>query len=148
MVLYLLKILGWWGLSCVKFLFVPFFMIHSNQEHWSWIETILISSSGAAGGVFLFFHLGEYLFGWWAKNFSRNKKLMTRGRRMIIRVKWKWGMKGLMLISGLISVPVASLLAARFYRHQANTLPLLIIAFFAWSLVLTSIAYTTKLFFE
>jgi hypothetical protein len=145
--MYLLKVLGWWGLSFVKFLFVPFFMIHSNKEHWSWLETILITSSGAAGGVFLFFHLGEYIFNWWAKHFGKKGKVMTKGRRFIVRIKWKWGLKGLMLISGLISVPIASLLAAKFYRHNPNALPMMIIAFFVWSVLLTSLAYSTRLMF-
>jgi len=146
--IYLLKVLGWWGLSCVKFLFVPFFMIHSDAEDWTWIETVLISSSGAAGGVFLFFHLGEYLFKWWYRHIGRKRRVMTRGRRMIIRMKRRWGLGGLMFMSALISVPVASLLAARFYRHQSRTLPLMIIAFFLWSLVLTTIAYSSKLILD
>jgi hypothetical protein len=144
---YLLKVVGWWSLAVVKFLLVPFFMIYSTREHWTWLETILISSSGAAGGVYLFFHLGEYLFSWWARQFGKSGRVMTRGRRFIIRVKWRWGLKGLLFISGLISVPLASLLAAKFYRHAKNTLPLVIIAFFVWSVVLTTIAYMSKLLF-
>ncbi|MFN9802110.1 MAG: hypothetical protein ACK54P_18980, partial [Bacteroidota bacterium] len=83
----------------------------------------------------------------WARQFGRSKRVMTRGRRMIIRIKWKWGIKGLMLLSGLISVPVASLLAAKFYRHNPNALPMMIIAFFLWAILLTSVAYSTKLIF-
>jgi len=121
-------------------------MIHSNgEEHWSWLETVLISSSGAAGGMFLFYHLGEYIFDWWTRHFGskKEKKVMTKGRRMIIRVKQRWGIRGLMLISALISVPASAILAARFYRHQRNTLPLMILGFFFWSLFLTSVAYFT-----
>jgi hypothetical protein len=143
-----LKILGWWALSIVKFLIVPFLMMASRSEDWSWLETLIITSSGAAGGVFVFFHTGEYIFNFWAKltgNRGKKKKVMTRSRRMIVRLKWNYGIKGLMLISALISVPVASLLAAKFYRHQPNSLPLMIIGFFLWSLVLTSIAYFTKI---
>lgn len=143
--IYFLKVAGWWGLSCVKFLFVPFFMIHSEQEHWSWLETVLISSSGAAGGVFIFFHLGEYIFIWWYKHIGKKKKVMTKGRRWTIRMKHRWGIGGLMVISPFISVPVASLLAARFYRHNQATLPLMITAFFVWSVVLTSVAYASKI---
>ncbi|MCC6601362.1 MAG: hypothetical protein IT223_11925 [Crocinitomicaceae bacterium] len=141
---YLLKIAGWWLLSIIKFLVVPFMMMHSQKEDWTWVEIILITSSGAAGGVFIFFHAGEYIFNWITRHFGRRKKLMTKGRRFIIRVKSRWGIRGLMMISGLISVPVAALLAARFYHHQRNTLPLMIIAFFLWSVVLTSIALFSK----
>jgi hypothetical protein len=111
---------------------------------------VLISSSGAAGGMFFFYHLGEYIFNWWARHFgsSKKKKVMTRGRRMIIRVKQRWGIRGLMLISAIISVPVSALLAARFYRHQRNTLPLMILGLFFWSLFLTSLAYLTDRVFQ
>lgn len=144
---YLLKVAFWWFLSIVKFLITPFGMIFNpgSQEHWSWIETILVTSSGAALGVFIFFHAGEYIFDWWTQHFSRPRKVFTRGRRRIIRLKWKWGLRGLMLVSGLISVPVASLLAAKFYRHDPNSLPLMIIGFFCWSVLLTSIAYGIKI---
>lgn len=147
--LIILKIIGWWALSIVKFLIVPFLMIYSNQEHWSWLETILITSSGAAGGAFIFFHAGEYIFNFLTKHFGskKKKKVFTRSRRMIIRMKWKYGIKGLMLISGLISVPVASIIAAKFYRHNPNSLPLMIIGFFIWSFMLTSIAYVAKISF-
>jgi hypothetical protein len=50
-----------------------------------------------------------------------------------------------MLISGLISVPLTSMLAAKFYRHQPNALPMIIIGFSLWSLVLTTIAYLMRL---
>jgi len=143
---YFFRVGFWWLLSIVKFLFAPFGMIFNpGQEHWSWLETVMITSSGAALGVYIFFHAGEFIFEWWGRHFNRPTKTFTKVRRRIIKMKWKWGIHGLMLISGLISVPVASLLAARFYRHDPNSLPLMIIGFFFWSVLLTSIAYAIKM---
>jgi hypothetical protein len=147
---YFARVVIWWLIAIGKFLVTPFLMIFNNEwyhsgEHWSWLETVLIASSGAALGTFIFFHFGHNIFGWFAHHMGKNKRIFTPGRRRIIRLKWKYGVKGLMLISGLISVPVASLLAAKFYRHDNNTLPLMITGFFIWAIVLTSIAFAGKL---
>ncbi|MEY3398237.1 MAG: hypothetical protein RL220_831 [Bacteroidota bacterium] len=147
---YFMRVMFWWLAAIGKFLVTPFVMIFNQEwslgsEHWSWLETVLVTSSGAALGTFIFFHFGEYIFNWFAHHLGKNKRIFTPLRRRIIRMKWKYGIKGLMLISGLISVPVASLVAAKFYRHDQNALPLMIAGFFFWSLVLTSLAYAGKM---
>ena len=145
---YLARVAFWWFLSIVKFLIAPFAMIFNpGAEHWTWLETILITSSGAALGVFIFFHAGEYFIALWHFVFGKKKKkIFSPWKRRIIRLKWRWGIKGLMLISVLISVPVASVIAAKFYRHNNKALPMMIIGFFLWSLILTSIAYGIRVF--
>jgi|JI10StandDraft_1071094.scaffolds.fasta_scaffold413017_2 uncharacterized membrane protein YdjX (TVP38/TMEM64 family) len=144
---YAFKVFGWWMLSVVKFLFVPFGMIlkPDSGETWSWLEAILVSSTGAALGVFIFFHFGEYIFSWLAHHFNSKRKIFNRRNRWFIRVKKRWGLNGLLLISGLISVPIASVVGAKLYRHNSTALPKLIIAFFCWSIVLSSAAYGMKM---
>lgn len=144
---YAFKVFGWWMLSVVKFLFVPFGMILKPDigETWSWLEAILVSSTGAALGVFIFFHFGEYIFSWLAHHFNSKRKIFNRRNRWFIRVKKRWGLNGLLLISGLISVPIASVVGAKLYRHNSTALPKLIIAFFCWSIVLSSAAYGMKM---
>ncbi len=141
-----LKIFFWWMACIGKFLFVPFAMIlDDGGEHWSWLGTIAITSSGAALGVYIFFHFGEYIFNWLAHVFWKPKKNFKPWKRRIIKLKWRYGIKGLMLISGLISVPIASLVAAKFYRHNPNALSMMIVGFFFWSVLLSSVAYGMKL---
>ncbi len=143
MVSYLLMALGWWGMTLIKFVLTPFFMIFNpgGDEHWSWLETIAIVSSGAAMWAFVFFHFGEYIFSWIAKHFQKNKKVFGRRSRWFIKIKQKWGLKGLLVISGLLSVPIASVLCAKLYHHNNTALPKLIIAFFVWTVFLTSLAW-------
>jgi hypothetical protein len=143
---YFLKVAGWWLLTIIKFLFVPFGMLLKPDvgENWTLAEVILISSSGAALGVFIFFHFGEFIFNWLAHRFHAKRKIFNRRNRWFIRIKQRWGINGLMLISGLISVPLASVIAAKLYRHNANALPKMIIAFFMWSVALSSIAFGMK----
>ncbi len=146
MLQYFLRVIGWWLLSMVKFLLVPFGMILKPDvgEHWSWAETILISSTGAALGVFIFFHFGEFIFSWLAHHLQRKKRVFTKRNRMFVRLKWRWGIMGLLVISGLISVPIAAVVGAKFYRHDSTALPKLIIAFLCWSVFLSSLAVGMK----
>jgi hypothetical protein len=142
---YLARVFMWWLLSIVKFLVAPFSMIFNpGPEKWSLVETIAITSSGAALGVFIFFHFGEIIFDWLAHHFQTKKRIFNRRNRFFIRIKHKWGFKGLLFVSGLISVPIASMVGAKLYRHNPNALPMLIIAFFCWSVLLSSIAYGLK----
>ena len=143
---YLLRIAGWWLLSIVKFLFVPFGMMLKPDvgESWSLMEVILVTSTGAALGVFIFFHFGEFIFNWIAHHFKTKKRIFTKRNRWLIRLKRKYGIQGLMAIAGLISVPIASVVAAKLYRHNPNALPKMIIAFFLWSVALSTLAYGMK----
>ena len=143
---YFLKIVGWWLLTIVKFLFVPFGMMLKPQvgEAWSLVEVILVTSTGAALGVFVFFHFGEFIFNWIGHHLKPSRKIFTKRNRWFIRLKWRYGINGLMAIAGLISVPIASVVAAKLYRHNPNALPKMIIAFFIWSVVLSSLAFGMK----
>ncbi|MFY7706746.1 MAG: hypothetical protein ACOVQ5_01600 [Flavobacteriales bacterium] len=142
---YLLKVLTWWLASIVKFLFTPFVMMgNPGGYHWSYLEIILITSSGAALGCFIFYHFGEVIFSKWPFQ-SKNKKVFSPMKRRIIRLKMKYGIYGLMMISALVSVPVSSLLCARFYKHDPTALSKLILGFSIWSVALTSLAYSFRL---
>ncbi len=144
---YFFKILGWYGMVLLKFLFTPFLMILNpgGHETWTWAETILIVSTGAALWAFVFFHFGEFIFNWLSHHLNSKRRIFTRRNRWFVRIKKRWGLKGLLLISGVISVPIASVLCAKLYRHNSTALPKLIIAFFAWTVVLTSIAFGMKM---
>lgn len=140
---YLLQVAHWWFWSIIKFLFTPFVMMtNPDGNHWSYLEIILVTTSGAALGSFLFFHFGEKIMKWLP---FKSKRVFTPMRRRIIGLKLKYGLKGLLMISALISVPVSALLCARYYKHDKGALAKLILGFAAWSVVLTSFAYTLRI---
>ncbi len=147
---YFSKVFGWWLLSILKFVIAPFAMILNpgGKEHWSFLETILICGSGAAIGTFIFFHFGEYIFNWTAHHLRRPKKVFTRINRRIIKIKWRYGFRGLVFFSVIISVPLASILAAKFYRHRKKVIPKLMFGFFIWSVALSILAYFFKTVFN
>jgi len=132
------EIAGWWLLSIVKFLLTPSTMIAAG---YSFIETVLISSTGAGLGVFIFFNAGERIFALFK---FKKKKIFTTGNRRLVRIKTRMGVRGLMLVSVFLSVPISSLLAARFFHHHRSTLPLMMLGFFLWSLVLTGISWAVR----
>jgi hypothetical protein len=147
MIEYALEIMGLWLLSIAKFIATPFVMVNGKNSEWSFIETVFISSSGAALGVFIFYHFGEIIFNWWAHHFPKKRKKITKLNRWIVRLKLKYGLKGILFICGLISVPIAAMVVARLYRHYPTAMPKLILAFFVWSIALTSLASAIRLIY-
>lgn len=132
------EIAGWWLLSIVKFLLTPSSMIAAG---YSYLETVLISSSGAALGAFIFYNGGERIFALFK---SKKKKIFTSGNRRLVRIKTRMGIRGLMMVSVFLSVPISSLLAARFFHTERSTLPLMILGFFLWSLLLTGLSWGVR----
>lgn len=143
---YLFHVLGWWLLSIVKFIFVPFGMLLKPDigEEWSWIETIVVSGSGASVGLFIFFKFGDFIFNWISHHLKTKKKIFTKRNRSFIRLKQKWGFTGLMLIAPLISVPISAVVTAKLYRHSNTALPRLVVGFWLWAITLSSLAFGMK----
>jgi hypothetical protein len=137
-------------LAIVKFLFTPFTMMAVLDKSAGRVEFATVVSTtgiGATIGVLLFYYLGLKFFHWW-NSFQKNKNnlVFTAKRRRLIRIKMRFGLVGIVAISGLISVPVSAILAARFYKHYWHTPIWLILGFWFWALFLTSVAWVIKLF--
>lgn len=145
------KILSVFFLSSVKFMWAPGTALVSG---FSFFETILITTVGGMTGITFF-----YFFGMWAigkmesiksrSKFSRSqnspKKVFTRKNRRIIKIKASFGLIGLIIITpALLSIPIGCVVAAKFYRHNKLTYPLLLVSTFVWSLFLTTIVFYIK----
>lgn len=91
MIEYLLHVIGWWLLSIVKFLFVPFAMILKPDvgEDWNWLETVIISATGASIGIWIFYKFGDFIFQWISKHFKTSRKTFTKRNRSFVRIKQK-----------------------------------------------------------
>tara|TARA_B100000513_G_scaffold169435_1_gene85319 strand:+ start:67 stop:321 length:255 start_codon:yes stop_codon:yes gene_type:complete len=75
---------------------------------------------------------------------ERGKRIFTPRRRRIVRVKNALGLRGLLLASGLISVPVAATLGAKYFRSQPAAKYLLVLAFALWAAALTTASWLLK----
>ena len=132
----MIKIIGLLLTTIIKFIIVPYLMIEMD---YNFLTIIVVHSSGAALGVFIFYNFGDIIFRL-INSWKRKKKKTTKSKRWIINIKNKYQLKGLLFISGIISVPIASLLAARYFKSN-TTMAYLIMAFFIWSLIITGVSY-------
>ena len=143
------EIFGIVFLSSVKFLFAPSLAISAG---FGYLKTIVITFCGGSIGILFF-----YFFGTWVmkkikpKNTSisisekNKKKIFTRTNKMIVRIKAKYGLLGLSFITpAIISIPIGSILAAKYFRKNPKTLSYLLISLFFWCILLTSISYLFK----
>jgi hypothetical protein len=138
------ELAAWMMASVVKFVITPSLMVARGIPAW---EVVGVTSLGAAFGVLVFFRFGKWLFRKWSKlTASRDKprKVFTPGRRRIVWLRHRFGLFGLLLISGLISVPIASLLGAKYYPHYRSMPWSLMLAFAAWSVALTFLSWWVR----
>ena len=135
-------------LSAIKFLFVPFLSI--NFYNYSFLTSVLINTSGGIIGSTFFFKTSFYFV---QRSIKKRKALVEAGKakpkkifnklnRFIVVVKNTMGMYGLALITpALISVPIGSSIAAKYYHLKPNKiLGLIYISSALWSMALSGIA--------
>jgi hypothetical protein len=134
-------------LSSIKFLFAPPLAINV-VSYW---ECIIVTSIGGICGVTFFYFLANTLFrladkkrklkeeiekqkGTW-----KPKKKFTRTNKFVVRTKRRFGLLGLAFITpAIISIPIGSVILARFYPNYRITLPVVYAFVIGWSFLLTS----------
>lgn len=145
------KILSVFFLSTVKFMWAPGTALVSG---FSFIETIMITSAGGITGISFF-----YFFGRWAvekmerfKTRSRKnlpaslpRKVFTKRNRNIVKFKITFGLIGLVVVTpAILSIPIGCVVAAKFYRHNRFTYPLLVLSTLLWSFGITTVVFYAK----
>lgn len=137
------KFLSVFFLSATKFLWAPGTAIVSG---FSVLDTIIITSLGGMSGVSFFYFFGtiaiQRIEKWRLKRSLRKTgqkpKIFTRRNRRIIRMKLSFGLIGLAIVTPcILSIPIGCAVAAKFYRHNRYTYPLLLISTIVWSILLT-----------
>lgn len=139
-----INVVLWQLAAVVKFVVTPSAMVAAGHSFWAaWG----ITSSGASMGVVLFWHFGKWWVRWmearWADS-DRRVKVFTPRRRRIVRLKNGLGLPGLLFLSGLISVPFASVIGAKYFRDTPGAMPLLMLAFVLWAATLTFVTWGIK----
>lgn len=139
------ELTGWMFAAVLKFVVTPSLMIARGLDWW---QTVAVTSAGAGIGVAIFFRFGKWLFAAWAHVTERKgkvRRVFTPGRRRIVRMRRRFGVWGLLAVSGLISVPISSLLAAKYYQSDARMPWMLILAFVLWAVLLTTLSWWIRL---
>lgn len=136
-----IEIALWMLGAVVKFFVTPSLMIARGWGFWA---TVGVCSAGAAMGVSVFFYFGKWILKKWAE-FKGEKEpkrpFFTPQRRRVVRFRRMFGMWGLLVVSGLISVPISAVLAAKYYQRDERMPWILVVAFVVWSFILTGLSY-------
>ncbi len=136
--------------SSVKLMASAIFSLGLGYGFW---ETFIYTSIGGCIGVFFF-----YRFSGWLMKRARlrrlhraiaekhgvvvrpAKRVFTKRNRWIIRVKQGSGLKGLAALTPVVlTIPIGSIIAARYFRHDRRTLPALMVAVVLQAMVLSAI---------
>lgn len=133
--------------AMVKFLFTG--LVSYGLGHTFW-ETCLYMAIGGCAGMTLFYFSGKGMLEWFRKRYLRRRServaqglpprpIFTRTNRTIVRVKRRYGLGGLAAIAPpTLSIPITAVLAAKYFRHDRRTLPILLSSVVVWSFVLSA----------
>ncbi|NVO01919.1 MAG: hypothetical protein HXX09_04390 [Bacteroidetes bacterium] len=142
-------------LSSVKFLFSPLLSLGLNL---TFAESIASMAVGGLIGVFFFYYLSglivmifmkyikpvfikkkkEYL----EHHHIKKKPVFTKKNKLIIKIKTKWGMYGIVILTPvLLSIPIGAFLANKYFSNNKRILLYLSISVIFWSVVLSSIVF-------
>lgn len=148
------KTLSIFLLSAVKLLFAPG---TATAAGFSFHKTLIVTSCGGCSGVLAFYYMGILLTEKFGALLTRlrlvkpdkaprlGRKVFSRRNRFVIRVKRRFGMFGLAILTpSVISIPIGAVVSARFYRHDKLMLPLLLISTVLWCFALTLFSLYVK----
>ena len=145
-------VISLFGLSTVKFSFSPF---GGKIAGLTFIETYVSCCSGAILSAAIFYFLANYFI---KKSIEKNakirqdfldqglpipiKKRFTRMNKGVIRMKRSIGIIGIAFWAPFfLSIPLGSIITAKFYGHNKNTFLLIIAGVFLNGLITTGITY-------
>ena len=141
MIANLLTVLGLALLASVKFLFAPAAIYLAGYNYFT---AVAITTVGGFFGVWIFYRLGKSIIAWINKIYhpAKPRRKFTMLNRFMIKVRADYGLLGLSIITPcIISIPIGSVIAARFYGHKRWTLLFIYLSVLLWSLILNSITY-------
>jgi hypothetical protein len=123
--------------------FAATFPIAIYLMRMSFVETLLYTNIGGALGSVVFFYFSFYVIKMWKRYLPERflymrKKIFTKATRRFVRIKIKYGLSGIVILSPVIlSIPLGSFLAAKFYGTKPKVIIWLIAGQVIWSLVFT-----------
>lgn len=154
----ILKYLLILAISSVKFLFAPPL---SFEFGFTFIQTWLVTTLGGIVGVVFFFYLSKgflalyfrylaiHLSPFYAKlrtivwkryQFAvPTKRNFTFRNKSLVKIRRKYGLAGIIILTPiLLSIPLGTFLAIKYYSRQKNLLAYLSLSVVVWSLVMSS----------
>lgn len=137
-----LEILTVVGTGMVKFMFAPAVGLLLGGKLTG---VMLWSFTGGCLGTLLFYRLSAWLMEWArrralrkAERTGKHPKVFTRFNRFVVKVKGMHGLLGIAAVLPFISIPVGSILAAKYFKHDRRTVPALLGSVAVWSVLLSA----------
>lgn len=136
------------GLATFKFMFAPFAAIGQGLNFF---EAVICSLIGAIISASIFYFSSDYFMGRAqkkrAEKEARSGQVQKMGKKkramnkLILKIKRSLGIYGICFFAPLfLSVPIGTIICAKFYRKQAQSIWLIYLGLIGNSLILTSLA--------
>lgn len=159
---YFLKVLNVILFAGVKFFYTPIYAFAIGLDYWSAYFSLI---TGGILSYFLFYFATDLFLVYvkhlkpvvvkitpnstrlryrnWKENRiikRKNRKKFTRLNRNIVKIRFKWGMWGIIILGPIvISIPIAAFLLRKYFGHQQKVaLPAMIVAILIIGLVLNT----------
>lgn len=144
--------LSFFLLSTIKFLFTPF---AGPKAGLSFLETYITCVSGAIFSATIFYFASEYFMKRAHEKrmkllheaiskgeLMKRKKIFTKTNKFIVKLKHRFGIYGVSIYAPLfLSVPVGTIITAKFYGKEKRTYPLIIFGMFFNGAITTGLTY-------
>ncbi len=158
---YILKLISVFLVASVKYFWATPYSFGLNLNEW---ETLLFMETGGILGFLFFYYFFGFLFKelkllWpivynftpvifkvrfemWVRRQRENRitaRKFTKRNKMIVRMRKRYGIWGLVILSPVIlSIPIGALLGNKYFRHDHHFIPYMILSIFLWGLVSVS----------
>jgi len=158
---YILKLLTVFLIASVKYFWATPYSFGMKLNEW---ETIFFMEAGGILGFLFFYYFFGFLFKelkllWpivyhftpvlfkvrfemWRKRRKIkqfNAKKFTKRNKLIVRMRKRYGMWGLVVLSPIVlSIPVGALLGNKYFRHDHHFIPYMLLSIVIWGIVSVS----------
>ncbi|MEI6747637.1 MAG: hypothetical protein ACOYMF_10380 [Bacteroidales bacterium] len=146
------------AISSVKFIFAPPL---SFGFGFTFLQTWFVTTMGGIAGVVFFFYLSKGIIALYFRYFanhlssfytklrtivwnrspfqSHHKKVFTFRNKSLVKIRQRYGLTGIIILTPiLLSIPLGTFLAIKYYSRQKNLLGYLSLSVIVWSLLISS----------
>jgi hypothetical protein len=132
--------------------FAAMFPVAILAMKMSFFETIIYTNIGGALGAVIFTFFSGILIKTWNRYLpeifkcqKKPKKVFTKRKRFLVKVKAKYGLTGIVILTPLLlSIPVGSFLIAKYYGRKRINIAWLISGQVVWSFIYTYLYIQVK----
>ncbi len=146
------------ALSSIKFLFAP---VLSFEIGFTFIQTWITTTVGGLTGVLFFFFLSRGIIALYQRYFAVSilrfihhtgsyvqvknrfprpgKRIFTYRNKTLARIRRRYGLPGIIILTPvLLSIPLGTFLAIKYYPRQKNILTYLSLSVIMWSFLMSA----------